>query len=72
MKTPPHLRSLKPGMAEKLMYYVYLYVDPRSGMYSKLERIRMSLNCILSSRTSNIRSQVPAVFRYNRFSLARK
>ena len=31
MKTPPHLRSLKPGMAEKLGYYVYLYVDPRDG-----------------------------------------
>jgi hypothetical protein len=31
MKIPPHLRSLKPGMAEKLGYYVYLYVDPRDG-----------------------------------------
>ena len=31
MNTPPHLRSLKPGMAEKLGYYVYLYVDPRDG-----------------------------------------
>lgn len=29
MAIPPHLRSLKPGMAEKLGYYVYLYVDPR-------------------------------------------
>lgn len=29
MIIPPHLRSLKPGMAEKLGYYVYLYVDPR-------------------------------------------
>ena len=27
----PHLRSLKPGMAENLGYYVYLYVDPRDG-----------------------------------------
>lgn len=31
MNPPPHLRSLKPGMAEKLEYYVYLYVDPRDG-----------------------------------------
>ncbi len=31
MAIPPHLRSLKPGMAEKLGYYVYLYVDPRNG-----------------------------------------
>jgi hypothetical protein len=31
MNIPPHLRSLKPGMAEKLGYYVYLYVDPRDG-----------------------------------------
>jgi len=31
MKIPPHLRSLKPGMAERLGYYVYLYVDPRDG-----------------------------------------
>lgn len=31
MAIPPHLRSLKPGMAEKLEYYVYLYVDPRDG-----------------------------------------
>ena len=31
MKIPPHLLSLKPGMAEKLGYYVYLYVDPRDG-----------------------------------------
>jgi len=31
MAIPPHLRSLKPGMAEKLGYYVYLYVDPRDG-----------------------------------------
>ena len=31
MKIPPHLRSLKPGMAEKLGDYVYLYVDPRDG-----------------------------------------
>ena len=31
MKPPPHLRSLKPGMAEKLGYYVYLYIDPRDG-----------------------------------------
>ena len=31
MKTPPHLRTLKPGMAEKLGHYVYLYVDPRDG-----------------------------------------
>lgn len=31
MNHPPHLRSLKPGMAEKLGYYVYLYVDPRDG-----------------------------------------
>jgi hypothetical protein len=31
MAIPPYLRSLKPGMAEKLGYYVYLYVDPRDG-----------------------------------------
>jgi uncharacterized protein len=31
MKIPSHLRSLKPGMAERLGYYVYLYVDPRDG-----------------------------------------
>ncbi len=31
MKIPPHLRSLKPGMAERLGYYVYLYLDPRDG-----------------------------------------
>ena len=31
MNIPPHLRSLKPGMAEKMGYYVYLYVDPRDG-----------------------------------------
>lgn len=31
MKIPAHLRFLKPGMAEKLGYYVYLYVDPRDG-----------------------------------------
>ena len=31
MAIPPPLRSLKPGMAEKLGYYVYLYVDPRDG-----------------------------------------
>ena len=31
MSIPPHLRSLKPGMAEALGYYVYLYVDPRDG-----------------------------------------
>jgi len=31
MNIPPYLRSLKPGMAEKLGYYVYLYVDPRDG-----------------------------------------
>ena len=31
MNIPPHLRSLKPGMAEKLGYYVYLYIDPRDG-----------------------------------------
>ena len=31
MKIPPHLRSLKPGMAEALGHYVYLYVDPRDG-----------------------------------------
>jgi hypothetical protein len=31
MTIPPHLRSLKPGMAEKLGHYVYLYVDPRDG-----------------------------------------
>jgi len=31
MAIPPHLRSLKSGMAEKLGYYVYLYVDPRDG-----------------------------------------
>jgi len=31
MIIPAHLRSLKPGMAEKLGYYVYLYVDPRDG-----------------------------------------
>ncbi len=31
MKIPPHLRSLKPGMAERLGYYVYLYVDPRDS-----------------------------------------
>ena len=31
MKPPAHLRSLKPGMAERLGYYVYLYVDPRDG-----------------------------------------
>jgi hypothetical protein len=31
MKIPTHLRSLKPGMAEKLGYYVYLYMDPRDG-----------------------------------------
>ena len=31
MNIPPHLRFLKPGMAEKLGYYVYLYVDPRDG-----------------------------------------
>jgi uncharacterized protein len=31
MAIPPHLRSFKPGMAEKLGYYVYLYVDPRDG-----------------------------------------
>jgi hypothetical protein len=31
MNPPKHLRSLKPGMAEKLGYYVYLYVDPRDG-----------------------------------------
>ena len=31
MAIPPHLRSLKPGMAEKLGHYVYLYVDPRDG-----------------------------------------
>jgi len=31
MNIPPHLRSLKPGMAEKLGHYVYLYVDPRDG-----------------------------------------
>ena len=31
MAIPPHLRTLKPGMAEKLGYYVYLYVDPRDG-----------------------------------------
>ena len=31
MNVPPHLRSLKPGMAEKLGYYVYLYVAPRDG-----------------------------------------
>jgi uncharacterized protein len=31
MKIPSHLRSLKPGMAERLGYYVYLYIDPRDG-----------------------------------------
>jgi hypothetical protein len=31
MAIPPHLRAFKPGMAEKLGYYVYLYVDPRDG-----------------------------------------
>lgn len=31
MNIPPHLRSFKPGMAEKLGHYVYLYVDPRDG-----------------------------------------
>ena len=31
MAIPPHLRSLKPGMTEKLGYYVYLYVDPWVG-----------------------------------------
>jgi len=31
MKIPTHLRSLKPGMTEKLGYYVYLYIDPRDG-----------------------------------------
>ena len=31
MTIPAHLRSLKPGMAEKLGHYVYLYVDPRDG-----------------------------------------
>ena len=31
MNIPPHLRFLKPGMAEKLGHYVYLYVDPRDG-----------------------------------------
>ncbi len=31
MAIPPHLRSLKPGMAEALGHYVYLYVDPRDG-----------------------------------------
>ena len=31
MAIPPRLRALKPGMAEKLGYYVYLYVDPRDG-----------------------------------------
>jgi hypothetical protein len=31
MNPPKHLRSLKPGMTEKLGYYVYLYVDPRDG-----------------------------------------
>jgi hypothetical protein len=31
MTIPPHLRSLKPGMAEALGHYVYLYVDPRDG-----------------------------------------
>ncbi len=35
MNIPPHLRSLKPGMAEKLGYYVYLYVDPRDGKRAK-------------------------------------
>jgi hypothetical protein len=29
MKIPGHLRALKPGMAEALGHYVYLYVDPR-------------------------------------------
>ena len=29
MKIPGHLRSLKPGMAEALGHYVYLYIDPR-------------------------------------------
>ena len=31
MKIPGHLRALKPGMAEALGHYVYLYVDPRDG-----------------------------------------
>jgi len=31
MAIPPHLRFLKPGMAEALGHYVYLYVDPRDG-----------------------------------------
>jgi hypothetical protein len=29
MQIPGHLRSLKPGMAEALGHYVYLYIDPR-------------------------------------------
>lgn len=29
MRIPGHLRALKPGMAEALGHYVYLYVDPR-------------------------------------------
>jgi hypothetical protein len=29
MNIPGHLRALKPGMAEALGHYVYLYIDPR-------------------------------------------
>jgi hypothetical protein len=31
MRIPGHLRALKPGMAEALEHYVYLYIDPRDG-----------------------------------------
>ena len=43
MAIPPHLRSLKPGMAEKLGYYVYLYVDPRGGKVFYIRKAKGSL-----------------------------
>ena len=41
MKPTAHLRSLKPGMAEKLGNYVYLYVDPRDGKVFYDEKVKI-------------------------------
>ena len=40
MTIPPHLRSLKPGMAEALVHYVYLYVDPRDGKVFYIGKVK--------------------------------
>jgi hypothetical protein len=40
MTIPPHLCSLKSGMAEALGHYVYLYVDPRDGKVFYIGKVK--------------------------------